>query len=1007
MESSQKRLTILSEEDSVSIYRRPLFSEEEQFEYFNLSSSEQLIVDSFRTLKSRIYCTLQLGYFKVSQQFFVFALEEVLGDATYIQNKRYPNYVLTDLKLSKVTRLKQQKHILQHFGFRYCHETERMQLQKRVFQLARISSKPIYLFRELMHDLAEQKLILPAYSTMQDLIAAALNHEQTRLSDILEKNLSTVERKDLQHLLEADTGLHNVTQLKRQPKDFNPSSLKQEMRRAESLRGLYQLAQRLVHQLAISNENITFYASQIDHYTVYKLKRMESWTVYLYLLCFIHYRYQQLQDNLLKGFLHHLRRFDEAIKDAVKEKVAAYRLEANRNMVKAAKVLRLFTDTSIPRELPFYQLQDKAFALLEAESLELVATHIASKARFDERLFSWEAVDDLATKYKHYLRPSIHACQFAVAAGQADILQVIDFLRTSFEKDRSLAQIAAKRFPSQPLAKTQQRYLFERDDKGKYQPKVDRYEYQAYRFLAKGVEAGNIYCPNSIQYRSFEDDLISLKDWQQDKEAILADLALPLLEQPIKEQLADLKTQLEQRIIDVNARIQAGENQYFKQKPSGRWSLSYPSRDSGERHPFYDQLSHVDISQLLNFVNDCCPFLEVFDHGLSSFRLREQDSSALKAAVLAWGSNMGLGKMADISDLSFYDLRAVSDNFIRPETLAAANDLLTNALAAMPLFQAFNLGDKVHSSSDGQKFESQFDTYNARHSSKYFGLHKGVVAYSLVANHIPINAKVLAADEHESHYVFDLLFNNSSQLKPELHSTDTHGTNEVNFALLHMFGYQFAPRYKNIAQKTKKALYGFKQPGQYEGLILKPIRKLNEQHVIQEWDNVLRIFASLALKTTSQHIIVKKLSSFQRKNATKQALWEFDNIFRSIFLLDYIDDASFRRHIHTALNRGENYHQLRRAVSFANFGRLRFHTEYEQSLWSECSRLITNCILFYNCSLLTRLIQHKELMGDLAAAEQLKKTSPVAWQHINFMGRYEFNKTPEPIDLNLIIQKLT
>jgi Tn3 transposase DDE domain len=53
------------------------------------------------------------------------------------------------------------------------------------------------------------------------------------------------------------------------------------------------------------------------------------------------------------------------------------------------------------------------------------------------------------------------------------------------------------------------------------------------------------------------------------------------------------------------------------------------------------------------------------------------------------------------------------------------------------------------------------------------------------------------------------------------------------------------------------------------------------------------------------------------------------------------------------LNRGENYHQLRRAVSFAGFGKLRFKAEFELDLWSECSRLIANCIIFYNASILS------------------------------------------------------
>ena len=110
---------------------------------------------------------------------------------------------------------------------------------------------------------------------------------------------------------------------------------------------------------------------------------------------------------------------------------------------------------------------------------------------------------------------------------------------------------------------------------------------------------------------------------------------------------------------------------------------------------------------------------------------------------------------------------------------------------------------------------------------------------------------------------------------------------------------------------------------------------------------------SLALKTTTQHIIVSKLSAYARKNNTRRALWEYDNIIRSLYLLDYIDSPPLRRNVQRALNRGESYHQLRRAVSYANYGKLRFKTEYEQQLWEECSRLVTNCIIYYNATILS------------------------------------------------------
>lgn len=135
-------------------------------------------------------------------------------------------------------------------------------------------------------------------------------------------------------------------------------------------------------------------------------------------------------------------------------------------------------------------------------------------------------------------------------------------------------------------------------------------------------------------------------------------------------------------------------------------------------------------------------------------------------------------------------------------------------------------------------------------------------------------------------------------------------------------------------------------------------------------------------------------------------MWEYDNIIRSLYLLDYVDSPSLRRNVQQALNRGENYHQLRRAVSYANFGKLRFRTEYEQQLWNECSRLITNCIIYYNATILSNLLSHKEKTGDNQGTDLLKQISPIAWQHINLHGRYEFSKGPEHISIDDIIHEL-
>ena len=49
----------------------------------------------------------------------------------------------------------------------------------------------------------------------------------------------------------------------------------------------------------------------------------------------------------------------------------------------------------------------------------------------------------------------------------------------------------------------------------------------------------------------------------------------------------------------------------------------------------------------------------------------------------------------------------------------------------------------------------------------------------------------------------------------------------------------------------------------------------------------------------------------------------------------------------------------------------------------------------------------RPIVQGLQLADATKKVSPVAWQHINFQGRYEFQKQPDPLDVDMIIRILT
>ena len=389
------------------------------------------------------------------------------------------------------------------------------------------------------------------------------------------------------------------------------------------------------------------------------------------------------------------------------------------------------------------------------------------------------------------------------------------------------------------------RYLYAQAPAGQKHLHPDRYEFLVYLLLRRRLESGDIFCRESVRFRSFEDDLLDDQRWQE-KETLIADTGLPLLQQPIQEQLAALEQHLESRLAEVNRRIASGENAHVQLTRRGRqvrWTVQYPGGSEPVNHALFDALPQIDITSVLHFVNQHCQFLDAFDHVVGRYVKQDADDRVLMACLIAWATNMGLGRMGAISDLSYQTLAATSESFLRLETLGEANDRISNALATLPIFRQYDLGDALHSSSDGQKFETGLPTVNARYSPKYFGLHKGVVSYSLVANHVPVYAKIIGANEHESHYVLDVLLNNTTDIQPTVHSTDTHGTNAVNFALLHLFGYQFAPRYRDLYDTVRTSLYGFRHPSQYGAGLLKPIRKINSRLVIEEWPNLLRILS--------------------------------------------------------------------------------------------------------------------------------------------------------------------
>ena len=837
------------------------------------------------------------------------------------------------------------------------------------------------------------------------MVGRVVASERKRVTQLLGQALTPTAREQLDALLEADEGMYRISALKHEPKDFSHKELRREVERRKRFQPLHEFAHAFLATADISSESGKYYASLVKFYTVYKLQRMSPLTARLYLLCFAYHRFRQINDNLIEAFIHWVGRYEKQAKLAAEAAMHKAIGEAAENLHAAGDVLGLFVDAAIPDDAPFAAVKEKAFSLLGPERFPPVSDYLRN-ATFDKTGCEWSFYTSLSPAFKRNLRQLFTDLVFAGRVDGAPLLEAATFLQNLLRQGKSPRQAALPAFPVSVIAKNVQRYLFAPGEGKEKRLDVDRYEFLVYRLLRNALEAGDVFVLDSNEFRRFEDELISDARWQ-DKDALLREIGSPILLAPIRETLAAFHEALEAKFNAVNRRIADGLNAHIKVRgPDGkrRWTLAYPDPEDPADHPFYSQLPGIGIADLLWFVAAKTGFMGAFTHVLDRYVKHEPNPREILACVVAMGTNMGLWKMADVSGLGHPSLMSTARNYLRLETLHAANDAIGNAIAALPVFHQYDIQGEMHSSSDGQRFETQIDTINARHASKYFGLKKGVSAYTLVANHVPINARVIGTHEHESHYVFDLLYNNTSDIKPERHSTDTHGTNQVNFWILHAFGYQFAPRYRDLHKKTD-ALVGPRHPSHYGDFLIKPSRQTYGELIEKEWPNIQRIMASLAQKDVTQATIVRKLASYARQNQTKKALWELETICRTLYILDFIDDVELRRSVQKALNRGEAYHRFRRAVAYVNGGKFRVQTEAEQQIWNECSRLIANAVIYYNTALLSRVYEQKQAAGDQAAMATIRDMSPVAWRHVNLIGKFEFSTAEPKVDIDALVAR--
>ena len=260
-----------------------------------------------------------------------------------------------------------------------------------------------------------------------------------------------------------------------------------------------------------------------------------------------------------------MRHYTDTAKEVAKERVYQHRTEDNEQVTQAGQVLKLFTEDRIALQTPFHAVQAQAFRILAREQMTRAAEHLTTQAPCDETAWQWAHLDTLGRHFKLHLRPVLLAVEWAASSGQRAFMDAVHFLQDAVQKGRPLSAYPVAALPWRFVPVTAKRYLYGPEAHGQKPFLPDRYEFLVYRFLRNGLEAGDVFCRDRDRFRSFEDDLIEKDRWQHTKAQLLAATGAARLTQPIREHLAELEHQLEERLVTVNQRIASGDNPHRRE----------------------------------------------------------------------------------------------------------------------------------------------------------------------------------------------------------------------------------------------------------------------------------------------------------------------------------------------------------------------------------------------------------------------------------------------------------
>ena len=965
---------------------------------------KELVLSKIRDKSNKVFATTAYKYFKLTNQFFSDANKK---DLNYIAKQLGINFQLDWQSYNKDSKRTHQHLILDFLGITaFTPDKLAPDILLDLENDARVQRPFKQCFIHIANKLKESKTEIPSYEALEKIIVATYKNHETNLRNTVNDTLDEQSKLEIDKLFaksshDVASQTYKLTLLKRFSHSPKPQQIAKNIEAFDTLHEMFLTISPVLKTLNLNVEGLRHYAQSVNKGQIFQTLRKTDDNRYLQLVCFIAHQYYTLQDVLVDTLIIAVTASFNMAERLAKEQYYKTRHAQSDN------VRHLLNSTQdVVETLSKFNIILTDPTVSDAEKIDrltrLVATPQESTKNIDITIRNVE--NDLDTMsgealLYHFLsigsrklqlrcNKIIERLSFSEQSAAKPLLDVID----KFKKSQTVVD---ETFPIGFMTSKEANYV---DSKETFNSQL--YKVILFKHVVDAIKGDGLSLVHSYKHKALDEYLIPKSLFDANFAEYLERAEMTAFAD-CDAYLANLDLDLHAQYQETNSHILEDVNDYIKTDGLGGFKLAAYRRNVHDEFdldpltiPLFPDNERITLSQVLSTVDNACGFLDELQHYSGKSKCNRPNRKTMIAAIVGTGCHFSPHKFSKLCDaINNSSLTTALNNYLSVNGTRLACDSIEQFVEKMPLSSIYLDNDKVHTSSDGQKYPVAGDSLNAHFSFKYGGKERVLSAYTFIdCRNLFFHSTVISGAEREAHYMIDGVLRNEV-VKSDMHSTDTHGFAEMISGVAHLLNITFAPRIKNLHRQQLYSIRG-KKTYSHANYKLLPDKKIDMKHIKENWREMLRAVVSIKLGEATASQVFKRLNSYSASNnPLYTSLKEFGRITKSHYILRYVDSLELRQAVQKQLNKGESGNKLDRALAI---GRAEYvqTTREEQEVVESCKRLIKNAIVCWNYMYLTQKLMSLQSKDERRAfVEKIRRSSTVAWEHIIIHGAFDFSES--------------